>query len=52
MIDFIGAFLGASVGVFAGLFGWHWYTVTKLEEEIKKMPIYLKSTILQTEYEI
>jgi len=51
MIEFIGAFLGALVGTFAGLFGWHWYVTKKLEEEIKKMPMYLKTTILKTEYE-
>ena len=52
MIEFIAAFIGACVGTFAGAFGWHWYVVKKLDEEVKKMPMYLKSIILEEKYEL
>lgn len=51
MIEFIGAFMGACAGTLSSLFFWHWYVTKKLNEEIEKLPVYLKTTILQTEYE-
>jgi len=51
MIEFIGAFLGACIGTFVGALGWHYYVTKKLSEEIKNLPLYMKTTILTTEYE-
>ena len=51
MIEFIGAFLGASIGTFVGALGWHWYVEKQLSKEIEKLPLYLETTILKREYE-